>query len=608
VTSSLRAVYRLQLGPSLGFREARRLVPYLRELGVSHLYLSPVLQARRGSTHGYDVIDPTRVSEDLGGEDELRQLCSAGLGVVLDIVPNHMAADDANPFWPDPKVFDLGRRFFDIDDLVGVRQEDPEVFELTHRKLLELVADGLVEGLRIDHVDGLARPAEYLERLRDRGVPNVWVEKILEPGEELRKWPVEGTTGYEFANDVTALFVDPRGEAALTELYAELTGEQGSFAEVAREAKLEQARTTFRPEVERLSSLSGLPVEELDVAVASLPVYRTYLPGKEDEALIRGAGMPDPVAALLLAEPAGEFATRFQQTTGAVMAKGVEDTAFYRSVRLVALNEVGGDPDRFSLSVDEFHRANLKRAERFPRHLLATQTHDTKRSGDARARIGALAAMPEEWAERVRRWRALEDPNEDYLLWQTLVGTWPIERERLEEYMEKALREAKTNTSWVEPNEAHERRVRAAIGRLYERLPDGFEEFAARVAEAGQHASLGQTLLKLTVPGVPDVYQGDELETLSLVDPDNRRPVDWERRRLALRSDEPSKQLLIRRVLALRAERPTDFAGPYEPIDLGSDWCAFRRGDVEVAVPLRLGLQARRRGNLLPEFDLGLYV
>jgi (1->4)-alpha-D-glucan 1-alpha-D-glucosylmutase len=583
-------------------------VPYLRELGVSHLYLSPSLQARPGSTHGYDVIDPTRISDVLGGEAEFRRLCSAGLGVVLDVVPNHMAADDANPFWPDPRVFDLGRRFFDVDDLVGVRQENPEVFELTHRKTLELVGDGLVQGLRIDHVDGLARPAEYLERLRDRGVPHVWVEKILEPGEELRDWPVEGTTGYEFANDVTALFVDPAGEAPLTQLYAELTGERRRFAEVAAEAKLEQARTTFRPEVARLASLSGLPHDELAVALASLPVYRTYLPGAEDDALIRESGMPESVAQLLLADPRSEFTTRFQQTTGAVMAKGVEDTSLYRWVRLVALNEVGGDPDRFSLPVDEFHRANLRRAERFPLHLLATQTHDTKRSGDVRARIGALAGMADEWAERVRGWRALDDPNEDYLLWQTLVGAWPIERERLEAYMEKALREAKVNTNWIEPNEAHERRVKEAIGRIYERLPDGFEAFAARVAREGRRVSLAQTLLKLTVPGVPDIYQGDELESLSLVDPDNRRPVDWELRRRTLRSREPSKLLLIHRVLALRAERPDDFAGPYEPIDLGPDRCAFRRGGILVSVPLRSGLAVEREGDLLPEFDLGLYV
>jgi (1->4)-alpha-D-glucan 1-alpha-D-glucosylmutase len=618
----VRAAYRLQLGPGLRFREARALVRYLRDLGVSHLYLSPSLQALPGSTHGYDVLDPTRISEDLGGEDAFRELCTAGLEVLLDIVPNHMAADEANPFWPDPKFFDIDpvtgrhRRFFDVDWLAGVHQEDPEVFETTHRKVLELVREGLVQGLRIDHPDGLADPAGYLERLRERGARHVWVEKILEPGEELRDWPVEGTTGYEFANDVTALFVDPAGEAPLTELYAELTGERRRFAEVANEAKLEQARTTLQPEVAWLRRLRDVP--RLEEALGSLHVYRTYVEpwsGKvapqDREAL---AGLPEDLRrVLLLEEPRhDEFVTRFQQTTGAVMAKGVEDTAFYRWLRLTALNEVGGDPDRFSLPVEEFHRANLRRAERFPRQLLTTQTHDTKRSGDVRARIGALAGMADEWAERVRGWRTLDDPNEDYLLWQTLVGAWPLERERLEAYMEKALREAKVNTSWIEPNEVHERRVKEAIRRLYDRLPEDFEPFAGRVAEAGRHAALGQTLLKLTVPGVPDIYQGDELETLSLVDPDNRRPVDWELRRRVLAWEEPSKLLLIRRTLALRARRTEDFEGSYEPLDEGPDVCAFRRGDgVAVVVPLRPSDSAPALGegwnDLLPEFRVGLF-
>ena len=231
----------------LGFPEARGLVPYFEQLGVSHLYLSPSLQARPGSTHGYDVVDPTRISDDLGGEDEFRALCSAGLGVLLDVVPNHMAADEQhNPFWRDPlwraKFFDLDwrtgthRRFFDVGELAGVREEDPEVFETVHRTVLELVREGLVAGLRIDHPDGLAKPARYLERLRESGVDHVWIEKILEPGERLRDWPIEGTTGYEFLNDVTALFVDPAGEEPLTRLYRELTGERRPFADLAHVA------------------------------------------------------------------------------------------------------------------------------------------------------------------------------------------------------------------------------------------------------------------------------------------------------------------------------------------------------------------------------------
>jgi (1->4)-alpha-D-glucan 1-alpha-D-glucosylmutase len=594
--SELRATYRLQLTPDFGFSEARAVVPYLRELGISHLYLSPVLQARAGSTHGYDVVDPTRVSEELGGEGELRELCRAGLDVILDIVPNHMAATDENPYWRDPdrrrKFFDWDeetgwyRRFFTIDDLAGVRVEDPWVFEATHAKVFELIEDGLVQGLRIDHPDGLADPRGYLERLPR--VP-VWVEKILEPGEQLRDWPVEGTTGYEFANDVTALFVDPAGEEPLTALYGELTGDTRSFAEVAGEAKLELARTDFQREFARLRALLHHP--RLEEAAATLPVYRTYVEpwsGRvEDADRDALAGVPPELRRVLLLEERGdpEFVVRFQQTTGPVMAKGVEDTAFYRWNRLTALNDVGGNPDRFSLAVDAFHEANLEREARFPRHLLATQTHDTKRSGDVRARIVALAGMADEWAGHVRSWRRLDDANEDYLLWQTLIGTWPIERERIEAYMEKALREAKVNTSWVEPDEGHEARVRAAIAGVYDDLPPGFEAFAARVAEAGRRISLAMTLLKLSSPGVPDLYQGDELESLNLVDPDNRRPVDFElRRRLLVSEAMPPKLRLIREALALGLPA----GARYEPLEAGPEICAFRRGeDVVVATLVR---------------------
>jgi len=599
VNDDWRCTYRLQLGPELDFRRARELVPYLRELGVSHLYLSPSLQAAPGSTHGYDVADPTRISDDLGGEQAFRDLCSAGLGVLLDIVPNHMATVDENPYWADPelraKFFDWDpqtgwhRRFFTIDSLAGVRVEDPEVFEVTHAKVLELVGDGLVDGLRVDHPDGLANPRAYLDRLAQRGVRRVWVEKILEHGEQLRDWPVEGTTGYEFANDVTALFVDPAGERPLTELYAELTGETRRFAEVAALAKLDQAHTEFRPEFDRLRSLWDLP--GLEEAAASLPVYRTYVePGRVEEADREALVLlPDELRRGLLLEgdaPA-EFVTRFQQVTGPVMAKGVEDTSFYRWVRLTALDEVGGDPDRFSLPVDEFHRTNLERARRFPLHLLATQTHDTKRSGDVRARIGALAGMAEEWAERARAWQVLDDGHENYQLLQALVGAWPIGRRRIDRYILKALREAGRNTNWAEPNEAHERAAAAAVDRFYERPPDGFEEFVGRVAAEGRLVSLAHTLLKLTVPGLPDIYQGDELESLNLVDPDNRRPVDWKARMLAL-ADPPPKLAVIRGALDLRARRPEAFLGAYEPVDAGPDVCAFMRGDGDVLVAVRL--------------------
>ena len=618
--TELRCTYRLQLGPGLGFREARELVPYLQELGVSHLYLSPALQARPGSTHGYDVVDPTSVSEELGGEDELRALCTAGLGVVLDIVPNHMATDDANPFWRDPlwraRFFDLDwrtgahRRFFDVGELAGVRMEDPEVWEATHAKVVELAREGLIDGVRIDHPDGLASPRRYLERLREAGIEHVWVEKILEPGEHLRpEWPVEGTVGYEFLNDVNALFVEPSAEEPLTRLYEDFTGDRRSFAEHALGGKLEQARTTFGDEVDGLRArlpeeLQGL---DLETALASFHVYRTYVEPEsglvtdEDRARVAEAELPEELARILLLEERGHdaFVLRFQQTTPPVMAKGVEDTAFYRWNRLVALNEVGGDPARFALSIEEFHRANLERAERFPLHLLSTMTHDAKRSADTRARIAAISRFADEWTELVARWHdevgGLDDPNEEYLVLQTLVGVWDPDdatvAERLEAYLEKALREAKVNTNWIDQDHAHEGEVKAFATRLLrdERFLGTFEPFARRVADEAQRAILGAVLLKLTCPGVPDIYQGDELPFLALVDPDNRRAVDWGlRRRLLGSADEPEKLRVIRETLALRARRPSPFAAGYEPLDAGEGTCAFLRGaEVKVAVSVR---------------------
>ncbi|CAN5578993.1 hypothetical protein BH20ACT17_BH20ACT17_07190 [soil metagenome] len=613
--TALRATYRLQLGPDMRFEDVRALVPYLRSLGISHLYLSPTLQARSGSTHGYDVVDPTRVSQSLGGEDGLRALAGEGLGLILDIVPNHMGSGDENRWWADEaervRVFDVDpqtghyRRFFDIDDLAGVRVEDPEVFELTHGKVLELVRDGVADGLRVDHPDGLADPAGYLERLRDVGAERVWVEKILHPGEALRDWPVEGTVGYEFLNDVQGLFIDPAGEQPLTDLLFELTGEQRSFDEVALEAQLEQAHGTFAREVDRLRRIHD--PGELEQALARLPVYRTYVrEGHYEDAdreALAAAGRPD-----LLEQAPEEFVARFQQTSPPVTAKGVEDTAFYRYLRLLALNDVGGDPGRFGISVAEFHAANAERAARFPHNLLVTQTHDTKRSGDVRARVGALSGLADAWAVNVRRWYELTDElvadgapdaGERYLIFQTLVGVWPIAPERLEGYLEKALREAKRNTNWVDQNHGWEQRVKRFAGGLLEHQPflDAFEPFLAEVVQAGERSALGQLLLKLTVPGVPDVYQGDELIDLSLVDPDNRRPVDWDARRAAL--DElragaaPTRQTMklhvISRALDLRARRPEAFEGAYTPLQAGPDVVAFTRGggDVLVVVELR---------------------
>jgi (1->4)-alpha-D-glucan 1-alpha-D-glucosylmutase len=639
----VRATYRLQLGPSLTFAHVKELVPYLKELGISHLYLSPSFQAREGSTHGYDVIDPTKISEALGGEAGLRELAATGMGLVLDIVPNHMAAVDENDYWRDEelreKFFDLDpvsgrwRRFFDIDELAGVKQEDPEVFEETHKLALRLVDEGVVDGLRVDHPDGLADPAGYLQRLRDGGAERVWVEKILESEEKLRDWPVTGTVGYEFLNDAQALFVDPAGEAPMTALYGELTGEHRPFHELADEAKLEQATGTFKPEVDRLRRVEAVP--DLEQSLSSLPIYRTYVVPPPDsvrssprypresanatgggvadadrEALgvARERGMPEEVAERLSldAEAPAEFVTRFQQTTPAITAKGVEDTAFYRDVRLLALNEVGGDPGRFSLSVADFHARCAERAARFPQNLLITQTHDTKRSGDSRARIGALAGIVDEWRAEVTRWfelaaplttevdgRTAPDAVEQYLIFQTLVGVWPATVERVEEYLTKALREAKRNTNWVDQNEEWEGAVLAFARGVYAPGPlrEAIDAFVTRFAPLGERAAVGQLLLKLTTPGIPDIYQGDELWRLSMVDPDNRREVDFDERRDALSAhDDPDTPIdrtniklhLIWQALCLRRLRPAPFAGAYNPLAADECLCAFTRGDHEI--------------------------
>ncbi len=597
----LRATYRLQLTPEYGFAQARELVPYLRELGISHLYLSPSLQARAGSQHGYDVIDPRRISDALGGEDEFRKLTGAGLGVILDIVPNHMAAVDESPFWRDLELrkmyFDVDlttgfhRRFFDVSELGGLRQEEWEVFWGTHAKVIELVRDGTVDGVRVDHPDGLANPTEYFQRLRDAGVEHVWAEKIVEPGEELRDWPIEGTTGYEFLNDVQALCVDATAEEPLTRFYEEFTGDTRRFADIASLAKLEVAVNIFEPELRRLHQ--DVEVENLPLALASFRVYRTYIqPGQgivtdADRKEIGRANVSEELRRILfLQEPGNEdFVVRFQQTTGPVMAKGVEDTAFYRYFRLAALNEVGGDPARFGLPIDEFHAAN---AARRPRQLLTTYTHDTKRAPDVRARIVALSWLPQEWSERVHAWRdelgGLDDPREELLVYQTLVGALPIERDRLDGYLEKALREGKVNTNWLSPNEAHEREVQAFAARAAELI--AADPFLERVRALGRRLALAQLLLKLTSPGVPDIYRGDELEDLSLVDPDNRRPVDWQARRVALSAlqagdpptDATAKLYVLCKTLTLRAEHAEAFAGGYEPVDAGAGVCAYVRG------------------------------
>ncbi len=836
------STYRLQLRPGFGFDRAAEVAPYLARLGVSHLYASPYLQAAPGSTHGYDVVDPTRPNAELGGEEGHRQLCqslaTAGLGQVLDIVPNHMAiTGPENAWWWDVlengpssiyasyfdvdwdppeaklrntvllpiladhygKVLDAGeisiersggsflvrygdrvmpvaprsldsllgraasatgptsltagvtpameleslaaafgnlppswatdrasvrarhrdkevlrgrlaalcsghpevaaavdaevarlnadpdcldallerqnyrlaywrtagqeldyRRFFDIDSLVGVRVEDEAVFEDGHSLVLSWLREGVVDGLRVDHIDGLRDPLGYLERLQAAsGGRWVVVEKILGPEEELPgRWPVAGTTGYEFATGLTGLFMDPAGEEPFTALWTEVSGRPEPFGEVAHRAKHAVMRSALASDLARLTALfvsvcgsrrryrdytRAELAGALEEVLACLPVYRTYVgesgPAEPADVAVVASAVeqaaarrpdldPELLGALrrvLLAEEPftgtdeTELRLRFQQVSGPVMAKGVEDTALYAYCRFPGLNEVGSDPGRWSTSPDAFHAAQARRAERWPASMVTTSTHDTKRSEDVRARLAVLSEMPgrwrrcwEDWASRNRAHRegGAVDRATEYLLYQTLVGAWPISAERAVAYMAKATREAKIHTSWTDPDPAYdqalERFVRAVLG-------DG--EFCAEVdafvtehlLEAGWINSLSQALVKLTVPGVPDIYQGCELWDLSLVDPDNRRPVDFGLRQRLLsgldrmgpeecwgRAGEGLPKLLVtHRALELRRLHPPWFlGGSYRPLPVrpgsSTSLVAFARAEAAITVVPRL--------------------
>jgi (1->4)-alpha-D-glucan 1-alpha-D-glucosylmutase len=477
------------------------------------------------------------------------------------------------------------RRFFDINSMVALRMADPEVFEQAHGLVLSWVEKGELQGLRIDHPDGLRDPEGYFAMLRERA-PDAWIvaEKVLLPGERLKQsWPVAGTTGYEFLNQVSGLFVHPGGEQGLDSCYRSLTGETRSFDEVLRQSKREAVRSVLGGGLNRLTALLAETCESSRVSrdfvpdqlrdaiaelTACLPVYRTYIDpaaGKADEqdahvvaeaarqAKAEGlahAEVIDYLADLLLLRQAGpaesEFVLRFQQFTGPAMAKGGEDTALYRYFRLVSLNEVGSDPGIFGTRADDFHRAMSERAARHPSAMLATSTHDTKRSEDVRARLHLLSEIPGEWARAVSRWfernerykeGGYPDRNAEYLLYQTLVGAWPINEERTAAYMEKAVKESKTFTSWTDPDPAYEEALRGFIAELF--ADRGFleeiETFTGPLVYPGRVNSLSQTLIKLTAPGVPDLYQGTEVWDLSLVDPDNRRPVDFDLRGSLLR-------------------------------------------------------------------------
>lgn len=820
-----RATYRIQFREGMDFDGAAALAPYLRRLGVSHLYASPIFTAARGSTHGYDVADHNEIDPGLGGRAGFDRLVAAlkaeGLKLLLDIVPNHMAAAVENPWWrsvvewgeqsPFVAHFDIDwstkltlpllgrpyeeaiaggdvrldadhqrgwlglalgdmvlpihpgsyeevlsrfetpaarkiaeiagraapdadedfhaevrrsledgdfaeelaraskdpgfiervhaeqpwelihwqearrrlsyRRFFEITGLAGVRVEDDAVFDDVHRRTLQLVRDGAVDGLRIDHVDGLADPTGYLQRLRrEIGTDRyLVVEKILE-GEEVLppEWPVDGTTGYEFIASVADLFADADGSDALSDAYRDLAQKPVAPDEMVRKARSEMIYRNFEGELDSLARRAaaiagtggGGPAEAdfkraIGELVVAFPVYRTYGGtgglGETDRKIVEEAAKKaavdaggeaaalETVVAILNGDSdmdgeASVFRAKFQQLTGPVMAKAVEDTFFYRYNPMIALNEVGGDPLHPPGGPERFHARMEAAAQRGDHSLLGTATHDTKRGEDARARLYALGEAPQRWSDGVARWRRQHgsmireseggpapEPTVEWLVYQALAGIWPEDAtrpdagtlrslaDRVMPYLEKSLREAKLRTNWTQIDEPYESAVKDYASRLLSPdngvFLDDFAETLEPFVAAGRVYSIAQTLLKLTAPGVPDIYQGSEGVDLSLVDPDNRRPIDFEALQRSLgggadtfetlpRNLAHATQKLIARVLAIRAERGALFEkGSYVPLRTsgprGKNLVAFARQDggdaLVVAVP-RMILDAPRKG------------
>ena len=716
-----RSTYRLQLRREFTLDQAADLVDYLAALGADTVYLSPMLASEPGSNHGYDVVDHSRVDPDRGGAAGLERFAAAaraaGLGVLADIVPNHMgiATPRLNPWWwdvlthgrtsahagafdidwdagggriripvlgdedaasPDhgltiadgelryhehafpiaPGTADDGaspgvvhdrqhyelvhwkrgdddlnyRRFFAVSSLAAVRVEDPAVFDATHAEILRWLREGLVDGLRIDHPDGLTDPAGYLARLAEAtDGAYVLVEKILEPGEQLpADWAAAGTTGYDALGDIDRVLIDPAARIPLDELEAELRADspqQGGvdWDRTVHDRKRAVADGILRSEVRRLARLVP-DVDDAEDALAELlacfPVYRSYLPASighlHEAAELARRLRPDlagAIDALLprLADPDHPAAIRFQQTSGAIMAKGVEDTAFYRYGRLASLNEVGGDPSEFSIDVVEFHRRQQLRHASWPLSMTTLSTHDTKRGEDTRARIDALAEVPAPWHSTLATLRArmpLGDGPFEALLWASLVGAWPLERERAHAYAEKASREAGTSTSWTAPDAAWEMRLHAAVDAAFDDdvVRGAIEGCVGFVQAASWSNSLSAKLLQLTAPGVPDVYQGSELWNRSLVDPDNRLPVDFDERRSVLARIEhgelppldetgAAKLLVTTRALHARRDRPELFTryaglevvGPAAEHAIASD----RGGAIPLATRLPIGLE-----------------
>ena len=780
-----RATYRLQLNKDFTFADALKLLPYLDDLGISHLYLSPILKARPGSTHGYDTVDHRQINPELGSLDEFRALARAvqqrGMGIILDFVPNHMGVGGAdNDLWLDvlrhgeasryadwfdidwhpPRAelagkllvpflgatyaetlaagdialraddhgfavwaydseklpvrpadvaalferygtseaavaahtgqsghpeswaaldslianqhwrlahFSVGadeinyRRFFINSDLAGIRIDRPEVFDHAHALIFSLIAEGLVDGLRIDHVDGLLDPKGYLETLRARSPRPIYlvVEKILAPHERLRAdWPIDGTTGYEVGAQLTRVLMPSAGEPAVTEAYAEFVDEITALHEEVHRCKLRVMDNELAAELASLArrfaaiawsvkatadlTEAGLR-RALRETIAHLPVYRTYIDdagsnerdrrevgravhlGRRHQPQIQPA-LFDFVEHLLCGrldaayDPRAIAAAigRFQQYAGPVMAKGFEDTALYRDNRLVALNEVGAHPDRFSMSIAAFHDANQRRLANHPASMVATSTHDTKRGEDIRAVISAIADHPEAWTTAASRWRTLLavdghdliHPNDLYLFFQLLLGGWPLDGEvgdlgtRLRGALEKSLREARLRSDWGVNDKQYEATVSAFIDRALadQRFLASFHADSAVLRETGRRKALIQTALKLTIPGVPDIYRGAEDWEQSFVDPDNRRKLDFST--LATRMSQlvpgrDDKLSLTRYLLHLRRREPLLFAmGTYQPIDCGPNLLAFRRQHDRSEVTILIDLSTTRTAPL----------
>jgi (1->4)-alpha-D-glucan 1-alpha-D-glucosylmutase len=545
------------------------------------------------------------------------------------------------------------RRFFDVAALAGVRVEEPDVFTATHRQILRWVNEGAVDGLRVDHPDGLADPEAYLKRLRAAS-PHTWIlaEKILQPGETLPgTWPIQGTSGYDFLARINSLFVNPAGRRAIGRVFAGFTGITGGWEETVHEARRQVLRDLFEADLSylamrlRQAAGTGPPKavrQALVDVIAEIPRYRTYIRpafgevAAEDAACVAGAlgrareaghatRILDAIRDVLLLRTRGEaaasFVTRFQQVCAAAMAKGVEDTSFYRYFPLVSLNEVGSDPGRFGTAPVSFHRMARRTQERWPLTMLTTSTHDTKRGEDARIRIDLLSEIPGEWGATLERWSRLagrhrrgEAPDRptEYLLYQALVGGWPADAGRVSEFLRKAMREAKVHTSWLAPNERYEGAVLEFAAAILgdEGFVADVGAFVDRLAAAARVSSLAQLLVKLTAPGVPDIYQGSELWDHSFVDPDNRRPVDYGLRREVLEqvrcfdaesawrdADRGTAKLwLIRRGLACRRAHPEAYGpkGDYQPVFArgrkARHVVAFARGAKVITIVPRLVL------------------